>query len=100
MDVLNDAEDGSDHDEDAGGEQDPHVQTPRDRRRRLRPLGGFSCQADVEFGGDDYEEAEEEQLDSKTADDDPFARGAGSSVIFSDETSTLKVLALHSAVNV
>lgn len=75
LDVLDDTEDGSDHDEDGDGVEDVEEAGPGD----LGGHGGGGRDGGdtvVEDGGDDDEEAEEEELDDETADDDVAAHFA------------------------
>ena len=73
LNVLRNTKDRSYHDKHAGGEEYPHVQAPWD----LAGLGSLSrlfAVAGIEGHRDDHEEAEEHELKSEAADDDPFAR--------------------------
>ena len=62
-DVLDDTEDGSDHDQEAGAVEHVEVALPRDGEL-LGAQGGNGTEAVIEDPGDGDEEAEEEDLDS------------------------------------
>lgn len=64
--VLNDSEDGTDHDQEAGAVENVEVALPWDSEL-LGTQGGHGAQAVVEDPSDEDKEAEEEDLDSQTA---------------------------------
>jgi len=64
-DILDDAEHGTDHDQEAGAVQDEKIALPRDGDL-LGAERGHGAQAVVEDPGDDNEKPEEDNLDSKT----------------------------------
>jgi hypothetical protein len=70
--ILNDSEDGSDHDHEAGAVEDIEVALPRDGEL-LGTQGRHGAEAIVEYSGDKDKETEKENLDPETAGDDVLA---------------------------
>lgn len=72
--ILRNTEHGSDHDHQTGTIEHEKIALPWDCQL-LRACTGHDAEAVVEDSRDDYEETEEEDLDTQTASNDVFASG-------------------------